>query len=111
MDEEGRAYVTGFTGSGDYPTTPSAFDTSFNGSIDAFVTKLNASGSALAYSTLLGGTDRDEGVGIAVREGRAYVTGQTFSADYPTTPGAFDTSINGDLGPPRDAFVTKLPTD
>jgi hypothetical protein len=60
----------------------------------------------LDYSTFLGGTNFDEGFGIAVREGRAYVTGDTSSADYPTTPGAFDTSFNGD----RDAFVTKLPT-
>jgi hypothetical protein len=103
----GRAYVTGETSSADYPTTRGAFDTSFNGNGDAFVTKLNAAGSALAYSTFLGGANRDQGVGIAVgEEGRVYVTGLTQSADYPTTPGAFDTSFNGD----RDAFVTKLPT-
>ena len=58
VDGEGRAYVTGHTNSADYPTTPGAFDTTFNGNrqSDAFVTKLNASGSALAYSTFLGGT-------------------------------------------------------
>jgi hypothetical protein len=65
----------------------------------------------LDYSTFLGGTGRENGfniaaLGIAVREGRAYVTGETSSADYPTTPGAFDTTPNGDF----DAFVTKLPT-
>ena len=50
----------GVTDSADYPTTPGAFDTTFNGdSRDAFVTKLNASGSALAYSTFLGGTNAD----------------------------------------------------
>jgi hypothetical protein len=70
------------------------------------VTKLNASGSKLAYSTFLGGTDFDRGSDIAVREGRAYVTGFTQSADYPTTPGAFDTTWNSAF----DAFVTKLPT-
>src|ERR671913_449879 len=78
VDGSGRAYVTGFTRSSDYPTTPGAFDRTFNvGTFtsDAFVTKLNASGSALAYSTFLGGTDRDQGWGIAVREGRPYVTG------------------------------------
>jgi hypothetical protein len=52
---DGNAYVTGATSSADFPTTPGAFDTSFNGAIDAFVTKLNRSGSALAYSTFLGG--------------------------------------------------------
>src|SRR5215217_8590008 len=107
VDRRGRAYVTGQTRSADYPTTPGAFDTTFNGGAqDAFVTKLNTSGSALAYSTFLGGTNSDVGLGIAVREGRAYVTGHTRSADYPTTPGAFDTTFNG----VQDAFVTKLPT-
>jgi hypothetical protein len=107
VDEEGRAYVTGDTIDSDYPTTPGAFDRTFNGSFDAFVTKLNASGSALAYSTFLGGSQTDNGLGIAVRDDRAYVTGQTFSADYPTTPDAFDT-FNVEEG--EDAFVTKLPT-
>ena len=106
VDEEGRAFVAGFTQSADYPTTPGAFDTTYNGNGDAFVTKLNASGSALAYSTLLGGTGEDQGEGIAVRDGNAYVTGRTTSVDYPTTPGAFDRIFNGS----EDAFVTKLPT-
>jgi hypothetical protein len=70
------------------------------------VTKLNRSGSALAYSTFLGGTGTEFGNDIAVRFGRAYVTGFTESADYPTTQGTFDTSLGGI----RDAFVTKLPT-
>jgi hypothetical protein len=106
VDREGRAYVTGLTQSADYPTTPGAFDTSFNVIQDAFVTKLNASGSALAYSTFLGGSSGDSGSGIAVDgRGIAYVTGETTSADYPTTPGAFDISFNGGGS---DAFVTKL---
>jgi hypothetical protein len=101
----GRAYVTGFTESADFPTTPGAFDTTFNGVRDAFVTKLNARGSALVYSTFLGGTSSDDGRGIAVDgRGRAYVTGDTSSADFPTTPGAFDTTRTGE----QDAFVTKL---
>ena len=69
-------------------------------------TKLNASGSALSYSTFLGGADSDEGQGIAVRGGRAYVTGGTRSADYPSTAGAFDTTFHGASG----TCVTKLPT-
>jgi len=107
VDRRGKAYVTGVTGSADYPTTRGAFDRTYNGSGDAFVTKLNAAGSALVYSTFLGGSDLDRGDSIAVRFGRAYVTGQTPSADYPTTPDAFDTNFNGG---PVDAFVTKLPT-
>jgi len=103
---DGRAYVTGDTDSADFPTTTGAFDTTHNGDHDAFVTKLNASGSALVYSTFLGGTNFDVGGGIAVDgEGRAYVTGQTASEDYPTTPGAFDRTFNGGFA---DAFVTKL---
>jgi hypothetical protein len=61
--QEGRAYVTGQTSSTDYPTTPGAFDRTFNGGgDDAFVTKLNASGSALAYATFLGGAEFDGGL-------------------------------------------------
>jgi hypothetical protein len=106
VDESGRAYVTGVTVSADYPTTQGAFDTSYNGGFDVIVTKLNASGSKLAYSTFLG-TGNEVGNGIAVDEmARAYVTGFTDSVDYPTTSGAFDTTYNGNT----DAFVTKLPT-
>ena len=67
----------------------------------------------LDYSTFLGGANDDQGFDIAVDgTGRAYVTGQTFSSNYPTTPGAFDTSFNGGSSPfGSDAFVTKLPTD
>src|SRR5205823_6026005 len=74
---------------------------------DVFVTKLNPAGSApLAYSTFLGGSDTEVGYGIAVdASGSAYVTGYTLSADFPTTPGAFDTTFNGGT---YDAFVTKL---
>jgi hypothetical protein len=114
VDGSRRVYVTGSTFSTDYPTTSGAFDTSFNGGvddIDAFVTKFNASGSGLVYSTYLGGTNSDTGFGIAVRDGRAYVTGRTDSTDYPTTTGAFDRTFNGGVEfPLPDAFVTKLPT-
>jgi hypothetical protein len=108
VDRTGRAYVTGQTESADYLTTLGAFDTSFNGNNGAFLTKLNRSGSALAYSTFLGGMNIEEGLGIAVDgRGRVYVTGITDGADYPTTPGAFDTTYNGEAD--LDTFVTKLP--
>jgi hypothetical protein len=105
VDGSGKAYVTGRTSSADYPTTPGAFDTALDGGSDVFVTKLNASGSALDYSTFLGGTGGDVGAGIAVREGRIFVRGVTGSSDFPTTTGAFDTTFNGGT---VDAFVTKL---
>ena len=103
--------MTGQTSSSDFPTTPGAFDRSFNdGYHDAFVVKLNQTGNALAYATFLGGTDLDEGYGIAVDEvGHAYVIGCTRSSNFPTTLGAFDTSFNGGsvyFG--EDAFVVKL---
>ncbi len=105
LDGAGSAYLTGFTHSADLPTTSGAFDTTFNGIFDAFVTKLNASGAALGYSTFLGGRSGDSGIGIAVGgAGSAYLTGSTTSDDFPTTAGAFDTTDNGGT----DAFVTKL---
>jgi hypothetical protein len=107
VDGSGSAYVTGETTSLDFPTTGLGFDTSFNGFTDAFVTKLDASGSNLVYSTYLGGsTDGDSGQAIAVDStGHAYVAGHTSSSNFPTTALAFDTSFNGGG---FDAFVTKL---
>ncbi len=110
VDSAGNAYVTGHTSSSDFPTTPEAFDTVFNGGTDdVFVTKLNPTGSALAYGTYLGGSDTDSGYAIALDDaGSAYVTGQTYSADFPTTPDAFDRSFNGGDYWKFDAFVAKL---
>jgi hypothetical protein len=106
---DGTAYATGVTEDAgtDYPTTAGAFDLTHNGLNDAFVTKLNATGSALGYSTLLGGAGNDTGTGAAVNgSGAAYVTGVTADAatDFPTKAGSFDTTHNGN----NDAFVTKL---
>ena len=106
VDSAGAAYVTGETFSTDFPTTAGAFDTTFNGVDDVYVTKLDPTGSSLAYSTYLGGSSVDTGNGIAVDpQGTAYVTGRTASTNFPTTTGAFDTSWNGGFD---DAFVTKL---
>src|SRR6185503_16137010 len=111
VDASGNAYVTGQTlqlGTPSiFPTTPGAFDTTHNGSQDVFVTKLNASGSALIYSTFIGGSDLDGGSAIALDStGSVYVTGSTSSTDFPTTAGAFDTTHNSMPG--ADAFVLKL---
>jgi Bacterial Ig-like domain (group 3)/Beta-propeller repeat len=110
LDSSGNAYVTGYTRSTDFPTTSGAFQTTCCG---AFVTKLNSTGSALVYSTYLGGSG-DSGHSIAVdSEGNAYVTGETTSTDFPTTPGAFQTAYGGGSKCKYwycagDAFVTKL---
>jgi Bacterial Ig-like domain (group 1)/Beta-propeller repeat len=107
VDNSGSAYVTGDTGSPNFPTTAGGFDTTYNGDVDTFVTKLNPAGSALEYSTFLGGFDTDFGTAIVLDTfGSAYVTGFTDSINFPTTVGAFDTTQNGEFR--FDVFVTKL---
>ena len=108
VDTSGNAYVTGNTTSNDFPTTPGAFQRTYRGVTQAFVTKLNPTGSALVYSTYLGGSgpSGDKSYGIAVDTfGNAYVTGYTSSTNFPTTPGAFQTTFGGSH---QDAFVTQL---
>jgi hypothetical protein len=101
VDVAGNAYVTGVTNSPDFPTANPLQPAYGGGLLDAFVAKLNASGSALIYSTSLGGNDEDRGYGIAVDTAcDAYVTGFTASADFPTT---------NYFGPPGGAaFVAKV---
>ena len=94
VDISGNAYVTGSTYSSDFPTTAGAFQTTLGGDDDAFVTELNPTGSGLVYSTYLGGSGNDEGYPIAVdTSGNFYVTGLTYSSNFPTTPGAFQTTL------------------
>jgi hypothetical protein len=105
IDPSGNAYITGYTASTSGFATAGAFDTTYNSGADAFITKINSSGTAILYTTYLGGSAYDIGEGIAAdMAGSVYVTGSTFSANFPTTAGAFDTSHNGN----RDIFVTKL---
>ena len=169
LDSSSNAYITGYTTSTNLPTTAGAFQRFFGGSYDAFVAKLNGAGSTLAYATYLGGSGTEVGYGIAVDstgsafvtgynyggrfptanplqaqnagiydafvsvldptgsslifstylggayddfargisldpEGNAYVTGATFSLDFPTTSGSFQPPY---VGGPYDAFVTK----
>ncbi|MDI6768007.1 MAG: SBBP repeat-containing protein, partial [Bacteroidota bacterium] len=106
VDNDGNAYVTGATDQTDFPTTPSAYDTSFNGYADGFVTKMNATGSGIIFSTYVGGSDNDDRAwAITLDHHRnVYITGTTHSANYPTTFGAYDRSYNGS----NDAFLTKL---
>ncbi|GIV29928.1 MAG: hypothetical protein KatS3mg028_0994 [Bacteroidia bacterium] len=107
VDASGNAYVTGNTYSTDYDITPGAFQTTYGGGGDVFVTKLNTTGTGLVYSTFIGGGNNDIGYGIAIDgSGNAYVTGFTNSTDYDITPGAFQTTFSGGIG--NDVFVTKL---
>ncbi len=106
LDASGDVYVTGWTSSSNFPTTAGAFQTTFGGGHDdAFVTKVNPTGSALIYSTYLGGSTYDEGHGIAIdASGDAYVTGLSYSSNFPTTAGSYQTVLGGY----DDAFVSKL---
>jgi len=105
VDGSGSAYVYGETNSIDFPVTAGAFQRTARGQGDAFVTKFNPAGSALVYSTYLGGTQVDNGGQVQVDGGgNAYVLGASSSTDFPTTPGAFDTTANGAF----DATLTKL---
>ncbi len=116
LDVGGTATLAGQTDSGDFPTSSGAFDTTFNGAGayggDAFVAQLSSSGASLAKSTFLGGTEVDRAHALALDStGAATVAGETGSSNFPTTVGAFDTSYNGTplINPPiRDAFVTRL---
>ncbi len=104
---EGSAYVVGKTDSVNFPLTDDALQTQHGeDGASAFVLKLNSTGSALEYSTLLGGALVDGSLGVAVdEEDVAYIVGTTTSRDFPTTPGAFQSSYKGGA---FDAFVTKL---
>jgi hypothetical protein len=85
VDASGNAYLTGSAASANFPTTAGSFQSSSNGTQDAFVTKLNSLGTALVYSTFLGGGGQDLGNGIAVdSSGNAYITGDTSSSNFPT---------------------------
>ena len=105
VDASGNAYVMGYTSSPNFPVTPGAFQVTNGGNQDAFVTEVNTTGTALVYSTYLGGTDDDGGNGIAVdASGNAYVTGFTYSPNFPVAPGAFQPNFGGFV----DVFVTKV---
>jgi hypothetical protein len=130
VDGAENVFVTGGTDSTDFPTTVGALDrqcgtdgtcnpnplNSVKGT-DVFVLKLNAAGSALLYSTYIGGNERETGHGLAIdSSGNAYVGGWTGSGDFPTTVGAYDRQCGTDgncnpidsVNKAEDAFVLKL---
>ncbi len=105
VDDQGHAYVVGYVNSTGFPVTPGAFQTTFSGNEDAYVTKFSINGESLVYSTYLGGSGIDRGYGITLDdEYCAYVTGETRSINFPITPGAFQTT-RGYM------FVTKIAAD
>lgn len=103
LDPSGNPILTGSTTSADFPTTPAAFDTSYNGDYDVFVTQLSSSGDEVLWSSFLGGTGTDASNGLILDlSGDPVLTGSTLSSDFPTTPAAYDTSYNGGY----DVFLT-----
>jgi hypothetical protein len=104
VDSLGNAYVYGYTNSTNFPTPEGGFDGSYNdGDWDAYLAILNPEGTDLLYGTYLGGSNEDQGWGLAVSGiGNVYMTGHVFSDNFPTTVGAHDRIYNG----ARDAFVS-----
>jgi hypothetical protein len=111
LDSAGNAYVAGVTASMNFPAFNGSQLTYGGGAVDAFVAKLSPTGT-IVYSTYLGGNNEDVGYAIAAdASGNAYVAGYTQSTNFPTTAGAYDTTLGPDsIGPARDAFVAKLTT-
>ena len=120
VDARGNLYVSGFAAAG-FPTTPGAFDRTFNGHSDccdglfgdAFVAKLSADGSRLLYSTFVGGSAADRTNTLALGpDGSVAITGFTGSSDFPTTPGAVRSTFGGGTATyedvPVDAFAARL---
>ena len=96
VDGSGQAWVTGMTASTDFPTTPGAYRTTNAGNYDVFVLALNPSGTALTWSTLIGGSSTDGGRGLAFDSlGNVYVGGLSASSNYPVTPNAFQGTNGG----------------
>ena len=105
LDNNGNVYLTGVTNSFNFPITPSAYDSTFNGIYDGFISKLNNSLDSLLASTFLGGSSIDFPNSIILDYNEnVYVAGGTSSSDFPTTPNAYDNTYNGN----SDAFISKL---
>jgi hypothetical protein len=111
-------YVTGHTASKNFPTTPNAYDTTYNGSQgpnygdDLFVSKLDNGLSSVLASTYLGGKKWENATTLAVSgTGGVYVAGSTSSSDYPTTPGALDTVYGGGTKYAGDLMISRLDGD
>lgn len=107
VDSAGNAYVSGQSASVDFPTTANAFQPTNAGSSDAFMAKIDSTGSSLIYSTYFGGSGTDLASGIATdTSGIAYITGRTSTTSgFPTTPDAIQPNFGGG---PNDAFVAKI---
>jgi hypothetical protein len=105
LDSSDNAYITGRTSAADFPTTTGVVQKTLTGAVNVFVSKLSSTGTTLIYSTYLGGTGSDQANSIAVDSTfNAYVAGSSTSTNYPTTTGAFQTTLGGT----GNAIVSKL---
>lgn len=116
VDSLNDIYIAGWTSSGDYPVTRGAFDQTYNGNGDIFISKLSNDLSSLEASTFIGGSAEDPGYGYAVNlvvdsSDNVYVAGEMESSDYPITGGAYDTTYNSAPGNNDDVFISKLSGD
>ncbi len=104
LDANGNVYIVGQTYSPNFPISSGSFQSNYEGEADVFILKLDPSGSALIYSTYVGGSWDDQGIDIAVdAAGNAYVTGYTYSQDFPTS-----SPLQAANGGYYDAFALKL---
>lgn len=107
-DRDGYIYIAGTTKDPKFPVTAGAYQREIRGDADAFVAKIAPDGK-LVFSTLLGGAKREHHAGLTVdRAGCVYVAGGTHSPDFPVTPGAYDTTFNGEKEWGGDVYVAKL---
>ena len=107
-DSIGNMYICGCTIDESFPATPNAYQKKIKGKADAFVAKFSSEGK-LIFATLIGGSKREHHVGLTVdNKGYIYLVGGTHSADFPTTPHAYDTTFNGEKDWGGDVYLVKL---
>ena len=105
VDDNLNLFISGSTYSNDFPTSPNAYDDSFGGFFDSFVTSVSSNGSVLRFSTFLGGTDADLPREMVLdNDGNVILVGTTGSANFPTTSGVYQRTFKGT----HDTFISKL---
>ena len=108
IDSEQNIFIAGYTGSLEYPSTPGVYDDTFNENHDAIITKLDNNLSTILASTFIGGASDDDCYGLVIEGAEnVFITGISFSTDYPTTANAFSETHSGD----RDIFLSRFSFD
>ena len=108
IDAEQNVFIAGYSGSMEYPSTPGVYDETFNENHDAIITKLDNNLSNILASTFIGGAEDDDCYGLVIEGAEnVFITGISFSTDYPVTSNAFDNEHNGE----RDIFVSRFSFD